>query len=147
MLIRDLLSSKNSNLIHSIAPGQPLTEAVSKMTQNNIGSLVVMEGGRLAGIITERDVVRGFNRIGCDLAQGKVGDAMNAAPTVATLDDTVDYVRGILSDTHSTHLIVVDKDKVVGVVSFHDIARGALSACNFENLLMKRYIKDWHEQT
>jgi CBS domain-containing protein len=147
MLIRDLLSSKSNSQIHSIEPGLPLTEAVARMVRENIGSLVVMDAGKLAGIITERDIVRGFNRVGCSLAEGKVVDAMNASPTVAVLDDTVDYMRGVLSDTHSTHLIVKDKDAVVGVVSFHDIARGALSACNFENLLMKRYIKDWHEQT
>jgi CBS domain-containing protein len=147
MLIRDLLSTKNSNLIHGISPSQSLTEAVGKMSQENIGSLVVMEDGRLVGIITERDIVRGLNRAGGSLAEGRVIDVMNSSPTVASLDDTVDYMRNALSDTHATHLIVQDKDKVVGVISFHDIARGALSACNFENLLMKRYIKDWHEQT
>ena len=70
---------------------------------------------------------------------------MEKEPVVATLDDSVDYARDAMTKSRISHLIVLDGSKVAGVISFHDVARACLKEANFENALLKRYIKNWPE--
>lgn len=144
MLIREILSLKSAD-IHSIGAVEPVRDAIAKMVGLGIGSLVAMTDGEMVGLITERDIVQGMQKYGCDLKEQTVASVMTADPVAASVDDTLDYARDVMTKSHVGHLVVLDGDKLYGVMSFHDVARASLHEATFENSLLKRYIKHWPE--
>lgn len=145
MIIRDILNLKGS-AIFSIAPQGRVADAVAMMVQNDIGSLVVMEAGKMTGMLTFREVLRGL-----DAQQGNLGDlpvsqVMVHDPLACGLDDTSESVRDRMTQQHVRYVPVVDAGQLLGVISFHDIAKAAIKEASFENRLLKRYIKNWPEQ-
>ena len=144
MELREILALK-SDVIHNIAPTDSVADAVVKMVELGIGSLVVMQNQQMVGFITERDVVQGMVKYGCDLKDAQVSQIMVTEPVVASADDSVDYARDVLTKSHIGHLLVMDGIDLKGVISFHDVARACLKEANFENSLLKRYIKHWPE--
>jgi len=145
MNILDAMRTKGSAQIASIGPEAPVTEAVGRMVERRIGSLVVMAGDRLAGLITERDVLRGMHTGGCSLCDVRVGDLMEPAPFIVAPEDSLDYARDVMTRQHISHVVVMEQDVARDVISFHDLARAMLSEANFQNDLLKRYIKNWPE--
>jgi CBS domain-containing protein len=145
MIIRDILDMKGAKL-HTISPAQALSEAVHQMMALDIGSLLVMEGDRLAGIITPHDVLRALDNCRCDLTTVPVREVMTQNLYIGSPDDTVDDVRGVMTENHISHLPVMENHKLVGLISFHDVAKAALKATAFENMLLKHYIKNWPEE-
>lgn len=144
MELREILAQK-SDVIHSIGPTDSVANAVVKMVGLGIGSLVVMQGEEVRGFITERAIVQGMVKHGCDLKDVEVSKIMETEPLVATATDSVDYARDVLTKSHLGHLLVMEGDNLKGVISFHDVARACLKEANFENNLLKRYIKHWPE--
>ena len=145
MIIRDILNLKGST-IFSIAPQGRVADAVAMMVQNDIGSLVVMESGAMIGMLTFREVLRGLHA-----RQGNLGDlpareVMVPDPLVCVPDDTSESVRDRMTQQHVRYVPVVDAGQLLGVISFHDIAKAAIKEASFENRLLKRYIKNWPEQ-
>jgi CBS domain-containing protein len=145
MLIREVLSVKSGVEIVGIDPDAPICDAVKRMTEHDIGSLAVLRDDTLVGFITERDILRGMYARSCALTTVKVGELMEKEPLVVHLDDSVDYAREAMTKSHTSHLVVFDEQKLLGVISFHDVARACLKDANFENALLKRYIKHWPE--
>jgi CBS domain-containing protein len=82
---------------------------------------------------------------GCDLKDAQVSTIMVTEPVVADADDSVDYARDVMTKSHIGHLPILDGNKLLGIISFHDVARACLKEANFENSLLKRYIKHWPE--
>lgn len=144
MQIREILTLK-SDAIHSIAPTDSVESAVDKLVGLGVGSLVVLKNGEMAGLLTERDVVKGMVKHGCDLKDAQVSTIMVSDPVVASAEDSVDYARDVMTKSRIGHLPILDGNKLLGVISFHDVARASLKSANFENSLMKRYIKHWPE--
>jgi CBS domain-containing protein len=144
MQIREILTLKTDE-IHGIAPTDSVTDAVAKLVGLGIGSLVVYQDGKMVGLVTERDVVRGMMSHGCDLKDARVSKIMQTEPVVANAEDSVDYGRDVMSKSHIGHLPILEGEKLLGVISFHDVARACLNQANFENSLLKRYIKHWPE--
>lgn len=145
MQIREVLDVKPAGEIHGIDPDATVAEAVARMVERGIGSLVVLREGILVGFITERDIVRGMHRDCVCLTGYKVSDIMEQEPLVVTPEDSVDYARDAMTKSHTSHLVVLDGNRLAGVISFHDVARACLKEANFENALLKRYIKHWPE--
>ncbi len=144
MQIREILSFK-SDEIHSIAPTDSVAQAVQKLVGLGIGSLVVMQDKKMVGFITERDIVKGMLTHGCDLKDAHVSKIMVTEPVVASADDSVDYARDVMTKSNIGHVLVMDGNTLQGVISFHDLAHAILKEANFENSLLKRYIKHWPE--
>lgn len=145
MFIRDVLSVKAGSEIVGIEPDAPIAEAVKRLVEKDIGSLVVMHDGRMVGFITERDIMRGMHARGCSLADVKVSELMEKEPVLCNPDDSVDYARDVLTKSRLSHLVVMDDNQLLGVISFHDVAKACLKQANFENSLLKRYIRNWPE--
>ncbi len=145
MLIREVLGVKAGADIFSVEHDATVAEAVARMVEHGIGSLVVMKEGTMVGFVTERIIVKGMHHDGVCLTDSRVSDLMEKEPLVASLDDTVDYARDAMTKSHTSHLVVLDGEKLAGVISFHDVARACLKEANFENALLKRYIKHWPE--
>jgi len=147
MSIREILASKGTDSVLSISPESSVVDAINIMTQRNIGSLVVKQGEQMVGLLTDRHIVRALTKAGGNLSQSLVRDAMETKPILGRLDDDVDSVRRHLTENHISHLPVVDDGgAVVGIISFFDVARSVLSNVEFENKLLKKYIKDWPEE-
>lgn len=145
MFVREVLSVKGGSEIYAIEPEAPVSEAVKRMVEKDIGSLVVMRAGKMVGFITERDILRGMHARACSLADVRVSELMEKEPLVCNPDDSVDYARDVLTKSRLSHLVVIDNNQLVGVISFHDVAKACLKQANFENSLLKRYIRNWPE--
>ncbi len=145
MLVKDILKIKGSQ-IYSIGPEALLPQAVSLMVEHDIGSLLVMEKSRMTGILTFREVLSAVHRHRGDIHEVKVAAVMVRDPVCGDMEDSVDTMRGVMTDKHVRYLPIMDKTMLVGVLSFHDVAKAALRAASFENKLLKQYIKNWPEQ-
>lgn len=144
MIIRDILSLKG-NTIYSIAPQGHVADAVGTMVKNDIGSLVVLEDGAMAGMLTFREVLGALHAHQGNLGTLPVAEVMVRNPLTCALDDTVDSLRERMTEQHVRYVPVMENGKLLGVISFHDIAKAALKEASFENRLLKRYIKNWPE--
>jgi CBS domain-containing protein len=143
MLTKEILRIKGSAL-YTVPPQAPLAEALDSMVDNDIGSLVVMDHGRLAGMLTFREVLRAL-RGGASTADRDVADVMAKDPAVVGPDMEVDELRRLMLETRVRYVPVMDGTTLVGVLSFHDVARAVLEEQGFENRMLKGYIKNWPE--
>ncbi len=144
MIIRDILNMKGGQ-IFSIAPDGRVADAVRLMVERDIGSLVVLDGERMAGMLTFREVLIGLNANGGNLGDLRVKSLMVAEPVCGSPDDSIDQLREVMTQNHVRYLPVRDGEKLLGVISFHDVAKSVIKETSFENRLLKRYIKNWPE--
>ena len=144
MIIRDILNLKGS-AIFSIAPQGLVADAVSTMVKNDIGSLVVLQSGKMAGMLTFREVLKGLNDRSGNIGDLAVRDVMVQEPLTCVPEDTSESLRESMANQHVRYVPVMEAGTLLGVISFHDIAKAAIKEASFENRLLKRYIKNWPE--
>lgn len=142
MIIRDILNMKGGT-IYSMAPDGKVSDAVSLMVSNDIGSLVVMDGGRMTGMLTFREVLKALDAQSGNLADLRIREVMVADPVSGGPDDTLDHLREVMTKNHVRYLPVREGENLLGVISFHDVAKSVIKETSFENRLLKRYIKNW----
>ena len=142
MKVSDILRVKGTTLFTS-PPDQGLGEAVTTMADNDIGSLVVMSHGALAGMLTFREVIVAIVRNGGSVGQLTVQGVMDAAPLTCTPDTEIDEVRRMMLVRHARYMPVMDGTTLMGVVSFYDVAKAVVDGQDFENRMLKAYIRDW----
>ena len=118
MIVREILQLKGSTL-YTATPETKLAEAVAVMAERDIGSLVVMSGGTL------------------------VRKAMDDHPVTCTVETDLDEIRRIMLERHARYMPVMDKRMLMGVISFYDVAKAVVDSQNFENKMLKAYIRDW----
>ena len=106
---------------------------------------MVLDGERMAGMLTFREVLIGLNANGGNLGDLRVKSLMVAAPVCGSPDDSIDRLRDVMTKNHVRYLPVSDAEKLLGVISFHDVAKSVIKETSFENRLLKRYIKNWPE--
>jgi CBS domain-containing protein len=143
MNIRDILKAKGGN-VFGIGPGAAVPEALALMVKNDIGSLVVLDGARMAGMLTFREVLRALDAKG-SLAGLKVSDVMIKDPACGNPEDSLENLRELMNKDHIRYLPVKEGDKLLGVISFHDVANAVIKETTFHNKLLKSYIKNWPE--
>ena len=139
MLIRDILNLKGGT-IYSIEGSERLARAVALMVEHDIGSLVVMQGGRMSGMLSFREVLRALEA-GGGLTETQAQEVMVKDPICGSPGDTIDALSEVMVDHHIRYLPVKDGDKLLGVVSFHDVAKAIIKETSMENRLLKRYIE------
>lgn len=115
--VRDVMSTQ----LHSVEPNDTVGEAVAVMAQHRIGSVLVMEGGNLLGIFTERDTVRALS-LSHDAPRHQITSWMTGDPRTIPSDTDADDALHLMLDNGFRHLPVVDDGKVVGIVSMRDLA-------------------------
>ncbi len=145
MIIRDIVKMKGGT-IFSISPQGEVADAVSLMVQHDIGSLVVLDGERLAGMLTFREVLNALERRRGNLAGLRVADVMLADPACGDPEDSLESLRELMNKNHIRYLPVKEGGKLVGVISFHDVANAVIKETSFHNRLLKSYIKNWPEE-
>ena len=150
MKVNEVLRVKGSTL-YTISPEAMLSDSVVAMADQDIGSLVVMEKGKLVGMLTFREVIRTLAKRQTEQRTGptppvveiSVRGVMNAQPTVVQPDMDVNELRHVMLETRQRYLPVMDNDVLLGVISFHDVAKAVLEEQGFENRMLKAYIRDW----
>ena len=144
MKVRDILRLKG-NALYTITPEHSLSEAAQIMSENDIGSLVVMAHERVVGILTFREVIQAAVRNGGGFGNLSVYRAMNPGPLICTLETHLDEVLRMMVDHHARYLPVIEKQVLQGVISFYDVAKTVVDRQDFENRMLKAYIRDWPE--
>ena len=142
MKVADILRVKGSTL-YTASPDEPLVQATNLMAEKDIGSLVVMEHGELVGMLTFREVIQTVAKNGGAIGTCTVRSAMDDAPLTCTTETDLDEVRRMMLDRHARYLPVMDSKMLMGVVSFYDVAKAVVDSQNFENKMLKAYIRDW----
>jgi CBS domain-containing protein len=142
MKVSDILRVKGSTLF-TTTPDRPLAQALTQMAELDIGSLVVMEHGDLAGMLTFREVIAAVVRNGGQVGSTIVRTVMDDAPLTCTPETELDEVRRMMLQRHARYMPVMDKRTLMGVVSFYDVAKAVVDAQDFENRMLKAYIRDW----
>lgn len=145
MLVSEILAIKGK-VLYTIAPSKRLAEAVEIMTEQDVGSLVVFSKGQMTGMLTFREVLQALHKAGADWADMEVGEAMLSSPMKAASDIEMDELRRLMIDHHQRYLPVMEGDTLMGVVSFHDVAKAVLEEQSFENRMLKNYIRNWPEE-
>lgn len=142
MLVSEILAIKGK-VLYTIAPGRSLAEAVAIMTEQDVGSLVVFDQGRMTGMLTFREVLGAVHAGGAKWQEMTVEQAMLRDPLAASPNMEMDELRRLMVDHHQRYLPVMDGNTLLGVVSFHDVAKAVLEEQSFENRLLKNYIRNW----
>ncbi|MBU3611886.1 CBS domain-containing protein [Polynucleobacter sp. MG-27-Goln-C1] len=145
MKVCDILRVKGSTLF-TVAPDTALQTAVLVMSEHDIGSLVVMEYENLVGILTFREVISALAKHHGKLDDLKVKSVMNAKPLTCNMETEIDEVRRMMLVDHARYLPVIDQKMLMGVISFYDVAKSVVEAQDFENTMLKAYIRDWPEE-
>jgi CBS domain-containing protein len=153
MKVSKILKLKGTTLF-TMSPQDSLANAVMVMAEHDIGSIVVMAQGRLAGMLTFREVIRilakrqSENRIGPTppISSFTIAEVMNPQPTIVHPDMDVDTLRKLMVDSHERYLPVMEGELLMGVISFHDVAKAVLDKQSFENKMLKAYIRDWPQE-
>lgn len=142
MKVSDILRVKG-NTLYTVGPDEPLSRAIEVMAEKDIGSLVVMEHGTLVGMLTFREVIACTVKHQGVLSNIKVREAMDAQPRASGPQTELDEVRHVMLESHARYLPVLDGRTLMGVISFYDVARAIVESQNFENQMLKAYIRDW----
>jgi CBS domain-containing protein len=139
MRVSEILRIKGHTLF-TTAPGGPVLDAVKVMAGNDIGSLVVMDHGRLAGMLTFREVLEALAQREGSLGAVTVDEVYERQPLTATPDLDVMELRRIMLEHHARYVPVMDGGTLLGVVSFHDVAKAVYEDQSFENQMLQSYI-------
>jgi CBS domain-containing protein len=144
MKVSDILRIKGGTLF-TVAPEELLMDALKLMAERDIGSLVVMEHGELVGMVTVRELTQVLVKTGGNITTTIVRTAMDDHPLTCTMETDMDEVRRMMLDRHARYMPVMNQKMLMGVISFHDVARAVVDSQNFENKMLKAYIHDWPE--
>lgn len=130
MTVRQLLNEKGHD-VFTIGPDNTVFEAIQKMADQNVGSLVVIEDGNAIGIITERHYARNVFLKGRASPTTPVRDVMEATVLYALLDQTVEECMAVMTEKRVRHLPVIDQGKLIGIVSIGDLVKSIISKQEF----------------
>ncbi len=141
MLVNEILRIKGTTL-YTTTPDAAVLEAVKVMAQLDIGSLIVMDHGRMAGIVTFAEVLRALADRAGTLGDLKISaiaerDPLTAAPTIDVME-----LRRMMLERHARYVPVLDGATLLGVVSFHDVAKAVYEEQSYENQMLRGYIQD-----
>ena len=117
MKVIDILRVKGGTL-YTVSPNETLVHAIETMSQFDIGSLVVMEGGTLAGMLTFREVIHTVAQNGGQVRECSVRDVMDASPTACSPDTELEQVRPMMLENRTRFMPVMDGKMLMGVISF-----------------------------
>lgn len=141
MLVSEILRIKG-NVLFTAAPASSVRKAVEVMAEQDIGSLVVMDNGRLAGMLTFAEVLEALSERQGTLGELTIDAIYERQPLVASPSLDVMELRRVMLERHARYVPVLDGSTLLGVVSFHDVAKAVYEEQSFENRMLKSYIKN-----
>ncbi|MBW8468216.1 MAG: CBS domain-containing protein [Thiobacillus sp.] len=150
MRVSDILRSKD-RIPLTVHPDMLLSQCVITMADEDLGSLVVLDGHTVVGLLTFREVIlvlaQRQKELRCGptppVAELKVRDVMNSKPICTAPDVELNDLRALMISHHQRYIPVLDKSELIGVLSFHDVARTVFAEQEQENRMLKSYIGEW----
>lgn len=140
--VSEILRVKGHTL-YTATPDISILHALETMSEQDIGSLVIMEHGQLTGMLTFREIIRHLHANAGNTGTNTVRSIMNDAPISVTPNTSADDVQRLMLEKHVRYIPVMDGPMLLGVISFYDMAQAIVAAQQFENNMLKAYIRDW----
>jgi len=142
MKVSEILKVKG-NILYTVPPELMLREAIDVMADKDIGSLVVMKGGVVVGMLSFREVMKAVHANKGTVGEDTVGQHMEEDVLSISPDTDINDIRRVMLERHARYVPVLDGSVLLGVMSFYDVARAVFEAQSFENKMLKAYIRDW----
>jgi CBS domain-containing protein len=140
MYVANILKVKG-NEITTISPGESVTTALALLAEKHIGALLVLDNhGKIAGILSERDLVRAMNKHHESIFAKRVGDLMTARVVTCSPKDPVAAIMGMMTAQRFRHVPVVDDGKLVGIISIGDVVKSRIEEAEAEVDALRQYI-------
>jgi CBS domain-containing protein len=139
MKISDILRHKGSNVV-TIAPSGAVPEMLAALAEHNVGDLVVVDGAKVVGIASERDVVRRLAELGAELLQVTVADIMTTTVVSCGSHDSVDSVAETMTERRIRHMPVVDDEVLMGIVTIGDVVSSRIRQLEQDRGQLEQYI-------
>jgi CBS domain-containing protein len=143
MNISDILRHKSSErgaAVVTIAPSGTVKELLGLLAKHRIGALVVLDGDQVAGIVSERDIVRSLNARGAPVLDGTVADIMTSPVLSCSSHDSVDAVAATMTERRIRHLPVIDDDTLRGIVTIGDVVLSRTRQLEQDRTQLEQYI-------
>lgn len=144
MNISDILRHKKNTdpaaTVVTITPQQTVTALLASLAEHNVGALVVVDDGRVVGMVSERDVVRRIAERGASLLDAPVGDIMTTEVHATTSRDSVDSVAETMTQRRIRHMPVLDDGRLVGIVSIGDVVSSRIRQLEHDRGQLEQYI-------
>ena len=139
MRIAEILKAKGS-AVTTVSPNDAVTDVLRYMTEGNLGALPVVDGDRLAGIVSERDVVRQLHQQGGSLLNARVSEVMTADVVTCSSEDSVQDLAKIMTARRVRHLPVLTDGALAGIVSIGDLVKARIDMLEQEREQLESYI-------
>ncbi|TQM16031.1 CBS domain-containing protein [Pseudonocardia kunmingensis] len=139
MRIADVLRNKG-NAVATVEPGATVSRLISELAAHNVGALPVVDGGRIVGIVSERDVVRRLHAGGPGLLEARVADIMTTEVTTCSPSDDVTDLAAVMTARRFRHLPVVVDGELAGIVSIGDLVKARIDLLESERAQLQSYI-------
>lgn len=144
MLVQQILKSKSDDGVVTIAPGESLAEAAKLLAARRIGAVVVSSDGKtVAGILSERDIVREVAQKGVSCLADPLETMMTRDIVTCSRDDTSDAVLGLMTQGRFRHLPVLDGGEMIGLISIGDVVKAQLATLEMEKEALEGMIKGY----
>ena len=137
--LRQLLGSKTPE-VYAVAPGDSVIDAIRLMAEKGVGAVLVMEGARLVGIVSERDYARKIVLHGRSSSDTSVRDIMTADVVTVGPQHTVEHCMQVVTEHRIRHLPVVESGDVIGVISIGDLVKAVIEDQKVQLDELQRYI-------
>ena len=139
MLIRDILKGKG-NKVFTATQNTTIGEISSTLAKENIGAIVITEGDKVIGILSERDIVRGFTQQNESVRNTKAKELMTKNVITCTHEDSSEELLDLMVKKHFRHMPVIEKDKLIGVISIGDLVKDRTKRLKKEIDHLKKYV-------
>jgi CBS domain-containing protein len=141
MNVTTILSAKGRD-VATIAPTATVADAVKLLTERKIGALIITgAGGRITGIVSERDIVRALARHGTGALQSPLNEVMTRKVVTCGPNDSIANLMELMTSGKFRHLPVMDADRLAGIVSIGDVVKSRLAELEFEQTALRDYIQ------
>ncbi len=136
-----ILAAKGNATVHSIGPGSTVFDAVKLMADRQVGALLVMEGGQIVGIVTERDYARKVILMGRTSRETPVRDIMTSEVMYVDPGKTTEECMALMTENRLRHLPVLDNGNLLGMLSIGDLVKTIISDQRFIIEQLEHYIR------
>jgi len=139
MSVREILADKGSDVV-TAAKGSSIADVAAQLAQHGIGALVVMDGEKVCGIASERDLIRAINTKGANALADRIDGCMTSKVISCAPGDTIDHLMELMTKGRFRHLPVVEDGKLAGIVSIGDVVKRKIEQAERDAEELKRYI-------
>jgi CBS domain-containing protein len=142
MLVQQILTTKTADGVFTLSPSATLSEAAAMLSEKRIGAIIVSKDGKhVAGILSERDIVRELGKRGISCMTDSVAEVMTAKIVGCSKSESADQVMQKMTDGRFRHMPVMEGDIMIGLISIGDVVKARLSELAMEKDALEGMIK------